>query len=1532
MKAKKGMTRILAIVLVLMMFFSTVEISSFRTFAAEDVKSESSEEVVSDDVENEDDTLEESEENSEEVSSERNEENSEEASSEGNEENSEEASSEGTEENSEEASSEGNEENSEEASSEGAEKNSEEASSEEDNENSEEVSLESGKEATEEESFETSEENPEDGSEIIQEDICATGLDDFGSCVDGYLYLECIDMGINDVPNYIEDALEYWYGTESAFDNMSIQLPQTDGRCIITKEVLNAVYKNIHNPKAAQVVYYFHELGEEGYRWYFYKLKEAKEDFCAELSIEETEINGLLKFSFAKSSIVPAESAYIYRCGDSGNSAFYEFLTSALGVPHSEEIYCYPMDESLNAIDDRRSVSLSVTKNFYDFWLSYYESYDGTRWKDAYFAKAVWQGEIDDKNPVTLSCVDSGVSDVHFRVVEPDSYLMEIKDGKLSVKNTKNYGCFGQVLCTYKNAAQEKCVETWVYKTVAGIDKIVFDESEVEFVWNGYSEIENTLQFSTNPIEQKSWIRRDEFTWEVEDIKNSPIELVSKSAKSDFSDEYYSYYDGTYKVKGYGEARVKVSYRGKEAVCTVKIVEQMRVPDISGTFVSGLVGIDATLADLDINNVINYHYPNFKGHLIWEDPTIKLEQKMGYEAFYTVYYVEDGKKSDPLSLRVIMHDFEKFSVSGLDQYGYVTTLPSRIKSGTNLKMALDMSLGYDSSYMTIQKYIDKGKMKVVWKDGKEMSEYNGSTKAFIPRVFTAGSKGKKTFTAEIINTKTNKVIKSDTKTIQIHEKELFDFDAMTVNIVSDPSDKMKGVIKFELSKANYSNAGESLKVKIMDTSVVKLGKQNVLESDTADCLIIEIPYTLKKKERTSFSVTANDECKSNKAYVIGVLDYSPVLLTEEVILDKAFSGEARVNFYYPEGSEGLSINLKDDYDGQKFFWDWRERRISAIDFSNLEKGKYKVVFEVTYKANGREQIVDLPLNINVKHTKGLIKVKQITPVNEFYSYDGDDILAELKITSKDVVINSAHVIDEELPFYIQKVDYEGTFVLRLEYDATLSELTEEQKKIEIYVDYFNVDSERVYGTETVSIKLKTNKKAPKIEFFNSKPIFNTTIELTDCYMGVKNGDEDISLETGFYVYDEKTKQEKLVRGVDTYMNHTSEDIFTVGKNRYYITAIGDVFCAELVSPENAVAGTDVLKYRLQMPNWKESVNGKMSLVVQTKPAQFELTNKTLTLNMNKEIYRDMSVETSVKFKNNSSLVDNIRILEYVKITGVDAKTKKALQNNLEVVQNGDSEIRARIVDLGNDKNGTKLKAGTYKVSITAWIDNSSQKFTLTIKVVDKAPSKMVSFKQKGSIDVLDRKFSYITLDYDFNMDLGPGTLEDIKLEGKDAKMFDICFEDYECQIRAKQYCDYYLSKTYEVYPILLWRTNDNKLIKIQGSLQKIKVKQSKVTYKITQTEPNAPLIYRDSVLSLRFETFDKEGYCLHAREVKLLNYTNDIKEYWPDSNELMLDFNSVPVGIKKSSGIYTLKFAVTPQNAALDSKPMTLTYKVKIIR
>ncbi len=330
----------------------------------------------------------------------------------------------------------------------------------------------------------------------------------------------------------------------------------------------------------------------------------------------------------------------------------------------------------------------------------------------------------------------------------------------------------------------------------------------------------------------------------------------------------------------------------------------------------------------------------------------------------------------------------------------------------------------------------------------------------------------------------------------------------------------------------------------------------------------------------------------------------------------------------------------------------------------------------------------------------------------------------------------------------------------------------------------------------------------------------------------------------------------------------------------------------------------------------------------------KLGSKTLTLNVNDEVYRYQTAATTIKL---NGYADTVSYNSIELTGGSNEKAINALKNNLAYsLDKQQGILQISIKDKGSDQAGTKLE-GSYKFTVSTKINGADLSTNLTVKIVDKPLAKAVKTVKKGSIDVLTRDTAYMTM----NPKLSnlSGDVFRFELKGPDADLFDAYMdENGNCIVKAK-YDEYdeegnlvnsyvYSTKTtYKVTPV--YHIVANGIYTVNGATQSFKVKQGKPQLTVSG---NGTTLYakRNSSITLFFDAMLKDQY-VSIDKVELLNYNADLNwENYGNCGTLSVD--EYMYQITKAKGTYKLKFAVTYTDKAGNEKVAQTTYNVTVLR
>jgi len=363
-----------------------------------------------------------------------------------------------------------------------------------------------------------------------------------------------------------------------------------------------------------------------------------------------------------------------------------------------------------------------------------------------------------------------------------------------------------------------------------------------------------------------------------------------------------------------------------------------------------------------------------------------------------------------------------------------------------------------------------------------------------------------------------------------------------------------------------------------------------------------------------------------------------------------------------------------------------------------------------------------------------------------------------------------------------------------------------------------------------------------------------------------------------------------------------------------------------VNPENGkvvitaketgtVKNNDKLTLKFTSEKWRnpEGISQSFKVkVVKMEKAALQLGSKSVTL-YNYKGYEGVTsqVSTSLSLKGGSKLVGATS--EDVTISGGN--------ENLSAEYNeatGNVVVRA-------DEN---LKKGTYKLTIQM---EGMKEVTLKVKAVDvvkteKKTQATATVKKSGSIDVLNRNGSQMVLKGSFKNVAKDAVIKDIKLSGRDAYLFEIVNESGKnVTIQLK---DDVAVLTKYAYKVGVEYTIDNggeKDLALTGNTLDIKLSQKKPKVKVEGD--NVYSNAKNETAALNVALYNSTGVKIDAKNVRLLNFTKDFA----------YDFETGTLTHKASGETaigktYSLKFEVVAKDAAENEKPVTVVYKVKVVK
>lgn len=1299
------------------------------------------------------------------------------------------------------------------------------------------------------------------------------------------------------------------------------------GNKIIDKDVVNAflnskLFEGYEG--TPEVEFCFHnDTNKTGINISLGGLKSATEN--KEVDITKTSVSGSgVKVKSAVTDY-PAENVWVYLYTD--DDAHVEELKAAFGEEAGEEdrqfALCALSSGAISGVVDD-SGWYEDGSNGFSFSLNNIKAgseYLLTRVKEM---DALPLGSVRE---LTLDDVAEGTA-VTWKTLTPTAVSIS-KNVATGLNEDRAY-----ILATYKDG-KTTVSKLFRMEVVRKVSKIMFNKTSIPMELpreDDEWEAENHLNVFFYPSESACDIGNpDEFKWESSDP--TVVELIEEDEGRCYGG-IRGLKAGTATITGTLLDGAGQPVEGvAPATCTVTVTEPEDIPEGAYPDVYAVTNWAKTLSDVTLTD------PTGQGTWEWKNPNTQLSPYFdtdGHE-FPAIYTTANDKPLDAtIWVRMVKITGVSISVSESGQdWGDPEDLvePAPIVSVGERVYYYKTFEVENGEYSEVKEAI-RERYYSVWKIGKQTIEQRNT---FV--IWDADkTPSKNTISLEIKDKETKKTVLKDSCNITVVDK-VIDFE----NVQFDPD-----VEPNKLYIRQPADKYFKLSVASADTSVLKLGKVTEKtetlpdpnnEEQTVEYNTTIVPYTQKAPGKTYFVITANDDAKSTYRFEINFPDTQPKLGTNSVTVNP--QTQPFISFFLYTTEDAAKLNEETvtltGRDAEKFKI---YEKAPAFDSGYLiglqekvdtKDGKYQlnIAGTVSSKDEGGPQDVafELPVTITLKSKNPEVTFKQTKKVNSFYT--DEEGYGEIAISGAD-----AEYTDWE-NVTLEDCDYElEDNQIKLKDDAT-----GDDKK-----GYFSYSVDGYFGTYTSKpFTISTTYTKPTLVLSQKSDIIypdasGTTSEVTVLDKATK---EPISLTEVQYVVDKKKQDYQPISiGMDTEIPNKYAT-WTIG----YWPELAGVITFRL--EDGQIGKNDKFDLMVTGTNWKEPLAVSYSIKMEKTP-KLALSASTITLNKNDAVYQGQQAKTGFALKGSSVKIDR-NVIDRIQIVGKDATSNKAFKTDgylaLESWWN-EGEIVARF----NDNNLKTLKTGSYKYDIIVQLTEEAGGFTLsaplTVKVVDEPVSKGLKLKTSGSIDVLDRAGTAITVTPTLkNL---TGKVRRAYLEGDDdSRLFGSKFneETGQLEIRAREGENgeegpkYSTKITYSVTPVFEVENDNWERYTIVGTPIKFKVKQGKVKVSLMST---GNTLYRKSNPYMRIQLFALSGNrYIEIEHVELLNYQEDLdrsvlyideesgNEIYLADGIFALEKNTNDVQMAKN-GSYTLKFAVYLKGKAGNEKPITVSYKVSV--
>lgn len=731
---------------------------------------------------------------------------------------------------------------------------------------------------------------------------------------------------------------------------------------------------------------------------------------------------------------------------------------------------------------------------------------------------------------------------------------------------------------------------------------------------------------------------------------------------------------------------------------------------------------------------------------------------------------------------------------------------------------------------------------------------------------TAVGKGTARITAEVtVATQTFKA-QYTVKVVEgtVAEIKIASIDNFTADTVN-PS-YYTGNIENKTGKIAVSTDGTTkISVKSNNSKVISVGKAAGREGS------YQIPITVKAAGTAKITITTNDAVKTSKDIWLCVEDKKPNLSADTITVNNLKAVGESFYIYPGSGAEFTEEPVLTEESAALFTLEKGSEEYGYILTAkeDTQKGTYKAQLKIA--VNGAEEPYVLPITVKVISQEPKYKLKQQSKVNLFYT--ADSAQAALLIESTETVTNA---VLTECDFIIQ--EQAGNCQSIIPAKEGLNTSCDKKGKLTLsFKDY----RRPIVVNYTVGVE----RKAPKLILSNKSFVLypnadinkaETAImlsgaeyELSNTEIGLKSGD-------GYSV--EKSGNKLIITKTNPNLSKTVKDKITVKKS-----------------------------------TWTEAVELPITLKVSTKKPSVKLNHSTLQLNVNQELLDYDMAETEVMWKDGAVFASS-----EVSISAANSKSEKLLNNGI-VFEISGNKIVAKL-------NSNTTPKGTYafKVNVKA-SENCTVSASLAVKVVDVTAAEAVKISQKGSIDVLNREESCVTVTP--SLKSLNGEIENVTLTGQSGHLFKAVLDadKNKIYIYVKPSAAVITKYDYKVKLKLTIINAEGETTQVTTNELKLKLKQGKI--KVTAT-PVRAVFFSNSCNSVKLDTAAltmQNASKLTITNMELINYQN-VFDYDNSSQKLTLKSNGEAVKGKS----YTLQFKLNVEGQADNEKEIVVKYKVVI--
>jgi len=677
-------------------------------------------------------------------------------------------------------------------------------------------------------------------------------------------------------------------------------------------------------------------------------------------------------------------------------------------------------------------------------------------------------------------------------------------------------------------------------------------------------------------------------------------------------------------------------------------------------------------------------------------------------------------------------------------------------------------------------------------------------------------------------------------------------------------------------------AGET--VYLLDSTPVSdvTGKAFKIAYKAADTAVVKVgkankaepaktPVTSLKAGTTAIIATSNDVVKTAESIYVKVIDNTSasITLSNSKLKFNAAKSDVSETVYVNNGFGGNLIDA--------VISDTAAAEI--VSFS--PDGKIcicpvmggKAVLTVTVSDENAVTVTkEFALDLKVENKMPAVTVKQTKKLNTFYK----NAWGLMSVGAAGQKITDVRIAEED--FGYEYIYADG--VLRVK---AADKITNKKCTLLIYLEGYAepVKKAVTIATETAALSLASAS-------------------------GTVYGDDYATMKT--QIMDKSSKQAIDLTDVNAVVDNQNYEVYCEGNALYLIA-------------EKLPAKQEKVNITISCPEkWNESRTFAFTVKrADVAKASLKLDAKNLTLYSYGRNSANNSIATGISLNGINVASD---LLENLQIIPADSNAKAVFNQTLIVAYDVQtSQIKAKI-------NGEGPANGTYKFNITLNDDMLSKplKASLAVKVVKVADiNSCAKVAVKGKIDILDRDGTSVTLTPKFTSLGTNAKVTNISLTGKDAHLFEIVDRTNNiATLQLREDKNVITKYKYSVNVRYTVKSGDTALT-ITSSPVFVTLTQGKA--KTAVSGANLFSSTKQESKAIDFVVSNSMNERIEIEDVKLVNFQNAF-EYDHESGTLKHLANGETARGKS----YSLKFEIYANNRADNEKPVTVTYKVQIVK